>query len=222
MKAREERDSILFKKADMIVSQRIFIRTAHFARFSLGLLCLATLLSIPSIQAQTAVATLDGTARDESGGVLVGVSVTAINRATNETKTTVTSQTGDYRIPQLLPGFYDISAELPGFKKFTVSNIELRVQQTARVDLVLQVGDVKDTVEVIGQAPLLQTEEASVGTVIDQKRVVQLPLNGRGFLQLAFLIPGVSQSGPGGRTATSRGTFNGDSAISVGGNRENA
>src|SRR5439155_4939797 len=99
----------------------------------------------------------------ESGAVVVAAAVTALNRATNERRTTVTTEAGDYRIPQLLPGFYDVTAELQGFKKTTISNIELLVQQTARLDMVLKVGEVTQTVEVTGQSPVLQSEEASVG-----------------------------------------------------------
>ena len=202
-----------------VVAQRINLLVG-FELFAA--LCLSVVASTATLRAQTAVATLDGTVKDQSGAVLVGVTVTSINRATNEHRTTVSSDTGSYRLPQLLPGFYDVTGEMPGFKKTTISNMELRVQQTARLDIVLEVGEISETTEVIGQTPLLQSEEASVGNVIDQKRVVELPLNGRGFLQLAFLVPGVSQPGPNSRTSSDRGTFNGDSAISVGGNRENA
>lgn len=200
--------------------------SASRIRFLIGpslMVFLCSLALAPSLRAQTAVSTLVGTVKDQSGAVVLGANITCTSRTTSERKVTVTTDAGDYRIPQILPGFYDVSAEAQGFKKTTVSNIELLVQQTGRVDIVLQVGEVSDTVEVTGMAPLLQSEEASVGNVIDQKRVVQLPLNGRGFLQLAFLVPGVSQAGgTGGRTAEERGTFNGNSAISVGGNRENA
>ena len=101
-----------------------------------------------------------------------------------------------------------------------MSNIELQVGQTARVDLVLQIGQISDQVTVTGGAPVVQTEEASVGSVIDSHSVTELPLNGRQFLQLTLLVPGVNPGSPGGRQRTERGTM--ESAISVNGARENA
>src|SRR5262249_30293715 len=127
------------------------------------------------VWSQTAVATLDGAVTDESGAAVAGATVTAINRATDERKQTITTDTGSYRIAQLLPGFYDITAEMKGFRKTTATNVELLVQQTARVELSLKVGQVTQTVQVTGQTALLQTEEASVGNVIDQRRTVELP-----------------------------------------------
>jgi hypothetical protein len=175
-----------------------------------------------SLYAQTAVANLVGAVTDESGAAVAGAQVTAINRGTHEQKQTITEQDGSYTIPQLLPGAYDVTAEAKGFKKTTVLNIELQVQQTGRIDISLKVGEVTQTVEVSGVAPLLQTEESSVGNVIDQQRIVEMPLNGRSFLQLAYLVPDTAQIAPGSRTTSERGTTYGDSAISIGGNRENA
>ncbi len=174
------------------------------------------------LNAQTAVANLVGTVTDESGAAVAGALITAINRGTNEQKQTVTEHDGSYRIPQLLPGVYDVSAEMRGFSKTEVSNVELQVQQTGRIDMRLKVGQVSQVTQVTGEAALLQSEEASVGNVIDQQRIVDMPLNGRAFLQLAYLVPGVAQIAPGSRTTTERGTTYGDSSISIGGNRENA
>ena len=172
------------------------------------------------LRAQTATGTILGTVRDEKGAVVPGVAVTATVEATNTKRETVSSDTGDYSFPLLPAAQYDINAEISGFKRTTVENIELQVGQTARVDLVLQIGQISDQVTVTGGAPVVQTEEASVGSVIDSHSVTELPLNGRQFLQLTLLVPGVNPGSPGGRQRTERGTM--ESAISVNGARENA
>src|SRR3954452_1740478 len=91
-----------------------------------------------------------------------------------------------------VPGMYDVRAEKTGFKAVTRSGIELQVQQTARLDFGLEVGQVSETIEVTSAVPLLTTENATVGTVIEQKRITDLPLNGRNFLSLVALSPNVT------------------------------
>ncbi len=103
--------------------------------------------------------------------------------------------TGKYIITLLPPGDYTVSVEAAGFRKLVQSGITLQINQQAQVDLTLQLGQVSETVEVTGQAPLLESESSSLGTVVNQKLVNQLPLNGRNFIQLATLSPGVNGVG---------------------------
>lgn len=200
---------------------RLAARFPKYCRNATLVLCLFSLVPPLTVHAQRAVGSILGTVRDPSGAAVPGAKVTVINHGTGQQIQMTSSTPGDYIVPDLLPGFYDVVGEAQGFKKTTVKNIELRVEQEARVDIQLQVGAITQSVEVTGQAALLQTEEASVGTVIDSNRVVQLPLNGRAFLQLAFLSAGAGTVFPAnGQAQIQRGTVNGDSSISIGGQRE--
>ena len=135
---------------------------------------------------------ITGLITDTSGGVMVGAAVTVTNPQTNFTRTENTSGSGLYSFPNLLPGIYDVKVEARGFQSVIRSGLELQVQQTARVDFQLQVGGVAEAIEVNTGAPLLNTEDAAVGTVIENQRIVDLPLNGRNFLQLVGLSSNVS------------------------------
>jgi len=135
---------------------------------------------------------ITGEVTDQSGAVAPNASITATNTATNASRMTRTNQAGIYSFPALVPGPYQVKVESPGFQSAVRSNIELQVQQTARVDFTLVVGQAAQTVEVSSTALLLATESATVGTVIEQKSIVDLPLNGRNFLQLVALSPNVT------------------------------
>ena len=141
--------------------------------------------------AQTA-GQITGQVTDSSDAIVVGATVTVTNSQTNVARTTTTNSAGDYTFPAITPGVYNVKAEMPGFKGEVRDGMELQVEQIARIDFHLQVGAVADTVEVTGGAPLLTTESATVGTVIDNDRIVNLPLNGRSFTQLIALSPNVS------------------------------
>src|SRR5262245_31204306 len=145
-------------------------------------LCLA-LLSVVLVNAQTQ-AGISGVIHDPSGAVIPGVSVTVTNPATNFSRSAVSNEAGVYNFPSLQPGRYNIKVELPGFRTITQNDVELQIQQSARLDFTLQVGEISQTVEVSGTTALIATENATVGTVIENKRIVEMPLNGRNFLQL--------------------------------------
>src|ERR1700746_2223784 len=147
-------------------------------------------LSLPGF-AQTA-GQVTGLVTDPSGSVLVGATVTITNSQTNVARTTTTNSAGNYAFPALQPGVYYVRAELRGFRSEIRERVELQVEQIARIDFRLQVGAITETVEVSGGAPLLKTEGPTVGTVIDNDRIVELPLNGRSFTQLIALTPNVS------------------------------
>lgn len=145
--------------------------------------------------AQVATAELNGTVLDSSGAVVTNANVTATNTSTNVARKTVSDSSGNYLITLLPPGTYDVSVEATGFRKLLQTGITLEINQQARLDLTLQVGQVTEVTEVTAQAPLLQSDASSLGTVVNQKLVNQLPLNGRNFIQLATLSPGVNGVG---------------------------
>lgn len=159
-------------------------RTLQFA--TLLLPCL-----IGNLFAQT-LGTVTGEVKDSSGAAVVGAAITVRNAATNGIRNATTNEEGIYTIPALVPGIYDVKVEKQGFKGANRSNVELQVQQTARVDFALDVGQINEIVQVTGSVPLLTTEDATVGTVIEQKRITDLPLNGRSFFSLVALSPNVT------------------------------
>jgi len=169
-----------------------------------ALICLCVVSLVPKwAEGQASLATLVGTLRDSSGASLPQASVTVTNVGTGISTSTKTNSTGDYVIPLLAAGEYSISAELVGFKRLTRTGVVLEVSQKARVDLNLEIGEITDTVNVEGEAPLLSTENSELGQVISNRTVTELPLNGREFLQLVQLAPGANAGPPGTPSGTS-------------------
>lgn len=164
-------------------------------RFPIHALTLATAvlatLSVATLPAQT-LGTVTGEVKDTTGAAVADATVTVRNTATNGIRTVTTNEEGIYNIPALVPGIYDVKAEKTGFKVSSRTGVELQVQQTARVDFGLEVGQVSETVEVNASAQLLTTENATVGTVVEQRRITELPLNGRNFFSLVALSPNVT------------------------------
>ena len=134
---------------------------------SLALICL--FLAVPCF-AQT-LGTITGEVKDASGGVIPGVTVTATNKATNAARTTTTNSAGLYDFPALQPGTYTVKSELEGFKT-VARDAEVQVQGTVRVNFALEVGTISESAIVTGVAPLIVTENATVGTVIENRRIV--------------------------------------------------
>ncbi len=164
----------------------------------------AWLCSSPAF-AQTSFGTITGVVRDSTGAVLPDATITVTNENTGLTRQVTTDGSGNYLVSSLQPSVYTLSAELGGFKKGVASKVNLEVNQTLRVDMTLEVGELSQTVEVEAAAPLLQSESSTVGTVIENKQVVELPLNGRSFTELTYLIPGgVRQQGAIFQTSGSR------------------
>ncbi len=135
---------------------------------------------------------ITGVVQDASGALIPNASVTATNNATNVARTTLTNSSGLYSFPGLVPGTYDVKVTAPGFETAVRANIVLQVQQTARVDFTMQVGQAVQTIEVAANAALLNTDNATVGTVIEEQRIMDLPLNGRSYFSLVALSPGVT------------------------------
>jgi hypothetical protein len=170
-----------------------------------------------SASSQTYTATVTGTVSDTQGASVPKVRVVATNQGTKLEYTAQTSDAGVYTIPFLPIGVYVLTVESTGFKKLVSNEIKLEVNQTARVDLQLQVGGVNEIVNVTGVAPVLQTESVTVGQVISGNTTVNLPLNGRNFQQLTLLIPGTVTPNPRGFTDAGMGA---QGRPYVNGNRE--
>src|SRR5215831_5444472 len=134
-----------------------------------------------------ATAQISGSVKDQTGAVLPGVEVTATQTATGAKRTAVTDETGSYILQNLPIGPYNFEAALPGFKAYVQSGIVLQVGTTPTVNAVLEVGQVSDQVEVKADASLVEARSSGVGNVIDNQRVLELPLNGRNPTELIFL-----------------------------------
>ena len=139
---------------------------------------------------------ISGLVNDSSGAVISGATVTLTSASTGLQRIAQTNAEGLYNFPALQPGIYSVKVEMRGFGAQVKSEITLQVGQSVNLDFVLQVGNVAEVIEITGAAPVLETESTSVGTVIENKRIVELPLNGRNYLQLASLTPGVTTNGP--------------------------
>ncbi|MEO7142441.1 MAG: carboxypeptidase-like regulatory domain-containing protein [Bryobacteraceae bacterium] len=164
-----------------------------------------------------------GEIKDASGASVPGAAVTVTNAGTNAARTAATNDSGIYNFPALPPGMYSVRVEHAGFRPSARNDIELQVQQTARVDFTMTVGDVGQSIEVTAAAPQLNTEDATVGTVIENKRIVDLPLNGRDFLQLVGLSPNVTTGfAAPGQAALRAGGSRASENISVMGERGTA
>jgi hypothetical protein len=181
-------------------------------------LALVLLVNPSTAFAQAASATLVGTIKDTTGAVLPGVTITAQNSETGEVRTTVTNTDGAYRITNLPRGRYSVTSELSGFKTVRQEGVLLTVGDTVRLDVSLDVGDIAETVEVVSQASLVNTVEGRISYLVDEKRVSELPLNGRNVMQLIDLQPG-AVANPG--NAVLGGSAGGDTAF-VNGQRNRA
>ncbi|MGH9503392.1 MAG: carboxypeptidase regulatory-like domain-containing protein [Terriglobales bacterium] len=161
-----------------------------------------------------------GLVADPAGARVSGAQVTVTNLATNQSIVVTTDEKGQYAADLLRIGTYSVTVEKPGFQKAVQSNVDVGVNQTARVDIALRVGSATESVQVTAAPPLLQTEASSLGTIETERRISELPLNGRNFIQLAYLGPGAN----GGQTGTnvSGGVFENEranEALSVNGLR---
>jgi Carboxypeptidase regulatory-like domain len=178
-------------------------------RRALSCLIVAFLLSCAPSFAQT-FGQITGMVTDSTGGVLVGATVTVTNTQTGATVVQQANTAGLYVFPNLLPGVYNVKVEMDGFRGTTRSRVELQIQQAARVDFKLEIGALNETVEAVGTAPMLNTSDATIGTVIDSRQVVELPLNGRNFIRLVALSPNVTADYGGASGGGASGRQGGD------------
>jgi hypothetical protein len=146
-------------------------------------------------------AELGGTVRDASGASIPGAAVTITNVATQAARTTVTNEAGFFLVPLLPPGAYQLRLSKEGFKPLTQTGITLQVNQQARMEFTLELGALVEEVTVTARTPLLETATAARGQVIDNQKIVELPLNGRDYLQLALISTGAGRV-PSGRQET--------------------
>src|SRR5581483_6183477 len=156
------------------------------------------ILLVSSTIAQTTQGGISGAIHDEKGANIAGAKITVKNAATGLQRDTTAADNGTFRVMALPTGTYQITAEAAGFATGTTTGIDVGVDQIRTVDLTLHVGAKAEVVEVQADAALTQTESTKLGQIIDNRKVEDLPLNGRDFAQLARLNPGVSTSGGGG------------------------
>ena len=166
-------------------------------------------------QSRLTAADIQGTIRDQSGAVLPGVTVTATNVATNQSRTTVTDREGRYYIGALQPGVYTISAELSGFAPQKRKDLRLQIGQLAELQFNLRAG-AAEAITVSARAPVVDITETSVSTVVGQEQIDSLPTNGRNFLSFSVITPGVTtdRTPQQGASATSGLSFGGQRARS--------
>ncbi|MBM3727480.1 MAG: TonB-dependent receptor [Acidobacteria bacterium] len=187
----------------------------------------SSLFLVRALAAQESRATLIGEVKDASGAVIVGASVKATSTSTGTVSATKTNDSGYFELPYLLPGQFRVEVELQGFKKAVRRGIELRVSDRLTLDFVLELGSVAESVVVTGETPLLEAATASIGVVIDERRVSELPMVGGNPFYLSRLAAGVLSNG--GRSAgnpmdngaatgiIANGTRGGSSEVSVDG-----
>jgi hypothetical protein len=179
------------------------------------LICFA-LLSATNVWAQ-ATATIVCAVTDASGKVIANASVTVTQKETGLTRQVTTNERGFYTVHSLPVGEYTVAVEVKGFKRKSVTGITLQVNEEPRIDVALEVGAVSETVTINSQAPLPQTESASVGQVIDNRYTTQIPLNGRDFSQLILLTPGAVTRPGGFDFTTGAATGSLGSGVAIGG-----
>ena len=171
-------------------------------------------------RAQTAAGEITGLVKDQDGAAIPGATITVTETRRNLRRVAVSTGNGVYTVASLAPGEYRLDVELAGFKPFRREGVRLATGEKARVDFDLTVGDIREQVTVIADAPIVRAETASLGTVVENEQVVQLPLNGRLFIMLASIVPGVALPPNsvlprinGGRPRTNEYLFDGISVL---------
>ena len=177
--------------------------------------CAVGLMLITPMHAQQTQGLISGTVTDASGAALANVPVTITSAATGFTRTVNTGGNGEYSLPDVPPGTYQVSVSAPNFKQFTVQNVVVNVATANTVNAQLQVGSAAQEVTVQDTNVQVQTEDATLGQVVDGSRVKELPLNGRSFVELTLLQPGVS---PANNFSTTNKGLQGGVDMSVNGN----
>src|SRR5579863_1590216 len=169
--------------------------------------CIVTVLTLgflaaAPLGAQVVNATVLGSVTDPTGAAVPEATVTATNQETGVSTKATTDPAGNYTIPSLSPGVYNVTFEKSGFNTKVLSNIKLEVDTRVPLDVQLEVGNVTQRVEVTAAVPIVTTETATVGTVIDTQKVVELPLNLREYGSLATLVPGTFTDNGGFASST--------------------
>ncbi len=178
---------------------RLFLRLAGFALVALSLTLGAS--------AQVTTGSILGTVKDNSGAAVKGARVTVTDVARGATTNYTTDEEGNYTAPFLIPGAYSVAVEAQGFKRGVINNVVVQIDQKARIDFTLEVGQIAEVAEITAAITPLRTESSEVGEVIEGAAVKELPLNGRNFAQLVYLTPGVTP-GQAGENLSGASTFN--------------
>jgi hypothetical protein len=180
---------------------------------------------LASLYGQVNTSSIAGLLTDESGAIVPHATITVTQEGTGQVRTVKNSDSGEYVVPQLSPGRYSVKAEASGFQSAIANNVSLDIAQRARLDFTLHVGAVSQQIEVTGRAEVMDTDTASLGQTIERRTVQDLPLNGRNYLTLGSLSPGVvpqipASQGPASFVGSTTGRS--DRSILVGGQRESS
>src|SRR6266498_1943046 len=178
---------------------KFILRLAGFALVACGLTVGA--------RAQVTTGSILGTVRDNSGAAVKGARVVVTDVARSATSNYTTDEEGNYNAPFLIPGTYSVAVEAQGFKKSVTNNVVVQIDQKARIDFALEVGQIAEVAEITAAITLVKTESSELGEVIEERAVKDLPLNGRNFAQLVYLTPGVTP-GQSGENLSGASTFN--------------
>jgi hypothetical protein len=178
---------------------RTILRLAGFALVALSLAAVA--------QAQVTTGSILGTVKDNSGAAVKGAKVTVTDLSRSATTGYTTDDEGTYNAPFLIPGSYSVSVEAQGFKKAITNNVVVQIDQKARIDFNLEVGQIAEVAEITAAVTLVKADSSELGEVIEERAVKELPLNGRNFAQLVYLTPGVTP-GQSGENLSGASTFN--------------
>ena len=182
------------------LSRRMYAMLAVFA---------LTIVGFPPAPAAAQVSTgsIAGTVLDSTGQLVPGAQVTIRNVNRNTSTTLVTDQNGAYTALFLVPGTYEVQVTLQGFKSWVRSDLVLQVNDRLRIDASLEVGGIEEKTTVVASSPVVRTDSSEVGTVIEERAIKELPLNGRNFAALVYLVPGVTP-GQAGENLSGASTFN--------------
>ena len=173
----------------------------------------AAVLLVPAAGlAQVSSGKILGAVQDESAGALPGVTIVVRNVETGVSRETVTNTRGRFEVPGLQPGRYQVEAELTGFSRYSQGPVAVQVNEETLVNINLKVGQLSETINVVAQSSIVQTTTATLGKVIEEKQILELPLSGRNFTSLGLLTPGV----------TTRGQSTTDAAYVVHGQRQDS
>ncbi len=188
-------------------------------RTSLELLFVVLSLALP-VSGQETTGAITGVVSDPSGAVVTNAEITVVNVGTSATFKTSTNSSGTYILRTLPVGIYRLTAGASGFKRYEATDLMTQVNEITRLDITMSVGDVSESIEVRAPTVNVNTEDASLRTVVDQRRVEDLPLNGRDPVQLMRLVAGVSLYNGSGLTSGT--TYPGVVSVSVNGSRGNS
>ena len=183
----------------------MFNRRSRWTRAGWLFACLL-LLSAPAL-AQSFYGSLVTVVKDDQNNVIPGAAITLVNTGTGERREGVSADDGVHRFLNLVPGSYRLEVELTGFQRYVQDQIEVNVQAAPRIEVLLKVGSLAETIQVAGTAPVLQTENASVGLVVGSRPVQELPLNGRNVMNLITLAPSVVPQGSSEGSLTGKNVF---------------